>query len=339
MNRFTQEQYEIAKNVNLIEFLYSKGYELKKVGKEYCIKEHPSLKVIDNKWYRHSIGTGGYAIQFLQQIENKSLVSAVLELSEGKINIETTKSQRKENKDIKSRADIQLPEPNENNKRVIGYLVKSRGLDYEVVKHFIKEGNIYESKDKHNCVFVGKNEHGNSKYGSIRSTLSTSSFKQDVVNSDKSIGFTMSNPKNSNVFVFESPIDLLSHCTLTKELTKHDFKEQNRVSLGGLSEKALDNFLDKNKNIKSITLCLDKDEAGYNKMEELLNKYKSEGYKVSVSMPKTKDYNTDLLEYKGIARQNSIESNINKNIEYAKLKAIEQKSKENKNKVLVLAER
>ena len=118
-------------------------------------------------------------------------------------------------------------------------------------------------------------------------------FRQDVLNSDKSYGFHM-NAKSTKVFVFESPIDALSHATLYKIQNK-DWQKDCRVSLGGTSEKALNRLLSENKSITLIEFCLDNDEAGIKTSSKLSEMYLKQGYTVKISPPKYKDYNEDLL--------------------------------------------
>lgn len=83
MARVTNEQINIAKNVNLVEFLKQRGYSLDKKGKEFCLKEHDSLCINPNNncwhWHSRNIG-GGNAIDFLRTYENMDFVSAVQNL-------------------------------------------------------------------------------------------------------------------------------------------------------------------------------------------------------------------------------------------------------------------
>ena len=51
---YTQEQIDRANQVNLEQFLRSQGEELVKSGRENRWKDHDSLTVKGNKWFRHS---------------------------------------------------------------------------------------------------------------------------------------------------------------------------------------------------------------------------------------------------------------------------------------------
>ena len=57
---YTQAQIDRANAVSLEDFLRSQGEQLLKSGREYRWKEHDSLTVRGNKWFRHSQSKGGY---------------------------------------------------------------------------------------------------------------------------------------------------------------------------------------------------------------------------------------------------------------------------------------
>ena len=47
-----------------------------------------------------------------------------------------------------------LPEKNENNDRIIAYLM-GRGIHRDIIGYCIQTGRLYESRDYHNAVFIG----------------------------------------------------------------------------------------------------------------------------------------------------------------------------------------
>lgn len=158
----------------------------------------------------------------------------------------------------------------------------------------------------YNCVFCGFNEQGEVKYASMRGIQTGSSFKQDIVGSDKKYCFNMEG-SSDEVFVFEAPIDAISHATLFK-MSGFDWQADSRVALGGVTELALDQFLKTHPYIRKINFCLDRDKTGINnvygtvnkktgkqEIRSLLQQYAGLGYEVSASFPATKDYNLDLV--------------------------------------------
>lgn len=294
MLSFTQDEYEKAKQVKLIDYLISNGYNLKKVGtNEYTLKEHDSMRINDlkNTFYWNSRNVGGSTIQFLQYYEGKTFVEAIKTL-----NSKNILSHNNLNKNIIEKEKVILPEKNVNNKRLIAYLTQTRKIDAEIVYDLIKKGVIYEDKENHNIVFIGKDNNNNVKYASKRSTLTNSNYKGDCKNSDKNFGFRIHSKNNCNkVFVFESAIDLMTHATISKDLGK-DWENINRVSLGCLSFKAIDNFLEDNKNIEEIVLFLDNDKAGKENANKFYNNY-SNNYKIYIICVKNKDLNQSWQDY------------------------------------------
>ena len=62
---YTQAQIDRANAVSLEDFLRTQGETLIKSGREYRWKEHDSLTVRGNKWFRHSQSKGGY-VKFIK---------------------------------------------------------------------------------------------------------------------------------------------------------------------------------------------------------------------------------------------------------------------------------
>jgi len=145
------------------------------------------------------------------------------------------------------------------------------------------------------CVFVGRDGSGQPRFANKRGTcdLNGPGFKGDVTGSDKKIGFRLPcDPEIGEVVVFEAPIDLMSFCTLCREVTS------NAVALCGLYSGPLDTYLRENPHLKHITLLLDGDEPGINAAKELREGYRAKGYEVEIRVPKYgKDWN-EQLQYK-----------------------------------------
>lgn len=297
-SRFTDDEIERANNIDLLNYAINQGLHPKKVGPvSYHIKGYGGLYINpeDNTWYCFSRNKGGGPIQFVMLIKERSWVEAMKELlGEGTVNTVGSPTTLKENNQgvIK---DFQLPEKNSTYKHMIAYLIQTRQIDKEIVYKMIKENRLYEDKNQ-NCVFVGYNKEGDPKYANRRGTNTNIPFKGEIRNSDKSHPFYFGN-SGDKVYVFESPIDALSHATIFK-LQGLDWKSQYRLSLGGLAEIGLDRFLSKNPGINNITLCLDNDEAGKEATERISNKYKNKGYQVDFYNIAREDVNEELIEIK-----------------------------------------
>jgi len=294
-----EEKYEAARAVDLIQFVQLMGYPVKRTGNnEYCLVEHDSLKISNNKWCWHSRGgIGGSAIDFAMHFpvfngrEERDAVDYVLELTKTMpINYSPPTSRLPiENND----GQFVLPEKTDNPSRMFAYLNTTRGIDRDIIWENYKNGNIYQSKDTNNCVFVGRDMDGTPRYGTMRGTLSNKRFVKDCDSSDKSYGFVMrAKSETDTVFVFESPIDAMSYATIIK-MEGGVYDGVDRLSLGGVSEKSLDRYLSDNLHIKNVVLCLDNDDTGRDATTRIRNSLSGRA-NFSSEPPTNKDYNEDL---------------------------------------------
>ena len=224
--QYTQAQIDRANAVSLEDFLRTQGETLIKSGREYRWKEHDSLTVRGNKWFRHSQSKGGYPIDFVMEFYGKSFPEAVQlltgESGEGQTEAATAPP-----------TAFHLPLHNRTADRAIQYLTESRGLNKTLVEAFLLSGDIYEDAKRHNVVFVGRDRSGTPRYAHVRGTADP--FRQDIAGSDKSYPFHYEGNGNQ-LFVFEAPIDLLSFICLYPQ----DWQTRSYLALGGVSGKALD---------------------------------------------------------------------------------------------------
>lgn len=298
MPSYNEEQINEARNTDIIDFMgRTNGFTFKKNGNEYRCIQHDSLVVrADRKgffWNSKGIG-GANAIDFCVKILNKSFLQAL----ESIIGSGVTFS--RENKNVlqvaqTAKRNFSLPEKAESNNRVIAYLTQSRGIDYYIIADMLKKGLIFQD-NRGNAVFVGKDENGNEKYAFKRGTMTygDKTFRGEHSDSDKSYAFKMTGKNTDTVYVFESAIDALSHATTTKIYKGTEVASQpTRISLGGLTDVALEKFLSQNK-VKDLVFCLDNDEKGREATKKLTEKYAGKGYNIRVVTPKNKDFNEDL---------------------------------------------
>ncbi len=197
------------------------------------------------------------------------------------------------------RPEFALPPANGDNRRVYAYLRK-RGIAPRVIRAFLNTGLLYEDERYHNCVFVGRDGNGQPKFASKRGTYDKdgASFKRDVLGSDKSVAFPIPcDPSIPWVLVFEAPIDLMSFCTLHREI------RSNAIALCGLYEGGLNTYLRDNPHLRHVVLCLDADDPGRTATEKLRAEYEGRGLKVSTRVPaKGKDWN-EYLQQRGPPRE------------------------------------
>lgn len=278
---YTQEQIDRANAVSLEDFLRSQGENLKRCGKDMEWKAHDSLKVRGNKWHRFSNDTGGYPIDFVMEFYGKSFPEAVEmligEKGEGQPDAVPAPS-----------PEFHLPLRNVTNANARKYLVTERGIDEGLVDLFMNTGDIYEDADHHNVVFVGRDPKNLPRYAHCRGTRDK--FRLDVGGSDKAYGFSHQG-KDDKVCVFEAPIDLLSFINLFPK----NWQDHSYLSLGGVAYKALQKFMEDHKDIRTIYLCLDNDDAGEAACIHL-NKEIPLDKSVYRMKPPVKDWNELLLQ-------------------------------------------
>ena len=292
-HRFTEEEITKANNVSLIDYVQSSGLKVEKAGDNYYHVRGFGGLYIDtsrNKWNCFSQNKGGGPIQLIMFLENKTWVEAVKQLlGKNYIHYNYQKEVKNDRRITEKKGEIVLPEKNSTYKHVFAYLIKTRGIDKDIVNSLVKEKKIYEDKNR-NCVFVGYSEN-EPKYVAKHGTNTSQKYKGEVLNSNKAFPFLFG--KGNTVYVFESPIDAMSHATLAK-IKGLDWQNQYRLSLGGLSDMGLDSFLKENPNIKNIFFCLDNDNPGRTTAEKYIEKYKDR-YNVDIQKSNLKDFNEDLL--------------------------------------------
>ena len=245
---YTQAQIDKANAVDLEEFLRAQGETLVRSGKEYRWKAHDSLTVCGNKWFRHSQSKGGFPVDFVMEFYGKSFPEAVQMLTgePGEVQPET---------DPAPSPAFRLPLRNVTNANILNYLTQERKLSPSLVNFFIAAGDIYEDAAHHNVVFVGRDADGHPRYASSRGIHEK--FRQDATGAEKAFGFAHRGT-DKQLLVFEAPIDLLSFI----ELFPKNWQQHNYLSLGGVSGKALQQFLSERPDVERVFLCLDADKAG-----------------------------------------------------------------------------
>lgn len=308
----TPEQIERAKQMDLLTYLqYYEPQELVRFsGNVYSTRTHDSLKISNGKWCWWSRNIGGRsALDYLIKVRGMTLPEAVL-LIDGQETIVPLVSSKVQ-EPIKPRK-LLLPEKNENNDRVIAYLI-GRGIHSSLIEYCIKTGRLYESRDYHNVVFVGFDRQGTPQYATLRGTTSRR-YMGEANGSNKHFSFSIPASKQCcRLHLFESAIDLLSYGTL-KLLSGGDWQLENCLSLAGIYRPkknieestppaALMQYLKDFPYIEDIVLHLDKDIPGRLAAKAIQTILPS-SYTVSDEPPKHgKDYNDNLKIVLGLQQQ------------------------------------
>ena len=293
MEEYTREQIQRADDTDLYVFLSGRGESFKRCGKEYRWLRHDSVMINKNEWSRFSQNKGGHAIDFMKEFYGLSFAEAVKELLGEEGAGETNRRTAKEDAGRQKVCPIplpglELPERNESCEIARKYLIEQRKLSEHLVDQMIEKGDIYESKAYHNVVFVGRDKEQNPRYAAMRGT-DENRYRGEARGSEKAYGFGHIGT-DEKLFVFESPIDLLSYITaVSEEWEKHSY-----ISLGGLSEKAMKRMYTEYPYIHSIYLCLDNDEPGNERCRQFVSLIPEE-LSVYRLEPVKKDWNECLV--------------------------------------------
>ena len=290
---YTQAQIDKANAVDLEKFLRAQGETLVRSGKEYRWKAHDSLTVCGNKWFRHSQSKGGFPVDFVMEFYGKSFPEAVQMLTgePGEVQPET---------DPAPSPAFRLPLRNVTNANILNYLTQERKLSPSLVNFFIAAGDIYEDAAHHNVVFVGRDADGHPRYASSRGIREK--FRQDAAGAEKAFGFAHRGT-DKQLLVFEAPIDLLSFI----ELFPKNWQQHNYLSLGGVSGKALRQFLSERPDVERVFLCLDADKAGEDACKRLAGLL-PDTVSVTRIQPCMKDWNDVLVHRAEIPNRNYFKS-------------------------------
>lgn len=300
----SQEEIVFARQLDLLSYLETyRPDELVKISDGvYSMRSHGSLKLSNGKWFRWSRGYGGVsALDYLVNVENMPFVEAVQYMC----GCARYAAPRSIPDRLPKQREFVLPQKNKDNDRVINYLIQ-RGLSPDVINRCIENESLFEDV-RHNCCFVGKDEQGIARYATLRGTSPHHTFLMDVAGSKKEYAFRLSAGNSSDLYLFESAIDLLSYFELSGQ------KDGVYLSVSGIYQPkannaknelpvAVSHYLSKNKGVKDITICFDNDTPGI-KAAEAIGALLKTSYTVRLTPPEVgKDYNDLLLIRKGLPK-------------------------------------
>lgn len=298
----SEEDKKRAREMDLLTYL--ENYEpdnLEHVcGNEYRTVEHDSLTITAGKgWYWHSRGFGGYsALDYLIKVRGMTFPKACEQI----LGIATIvppvfhKSTKPEEPKV-----FVMPELNDTFKHVYAYLNKTRGIDGEIIKWCFERKYLFETKEHHNCLFVGYDKEGTPKHGTLRGTYGK--YSGDCKGSDKSYTFSVNvSTEPEELHIFEAPIDLLSYMTLDK-MQGGNWFAKTCISLSGVAGKdhvhrSLGRYLDEHPTITTLYLHLDNDEAGRLATKVITENLKDKYTIIDEPAAHGKDINDELLYHK-----------------------------------------
>lgn len=246
----SQDLIRQARQTSLVAYLMSREEQLKRVGANYVFKEHDSLYIKDNMFVWYSQQKQGNSIDFLMLYYGMKFDVAVSELT--RTTLPTISQEEQKPPQPSSKAD--------NEKRVLAYLCKTRGLENRLIFALIKQEKLYQD-NKGNCNFVICDWQEKPIGTEIVGTGDTR-YKQITIHSG--YGFHQTYGIPTEALYFESAIDLLScYQMFQNKLTHHIL-----VSMGGLNSSII-HELRATMPYLNHWLCVDNDIAGSNFIKEI----------------------------------------------------------------------
>lgn len=303
--------------VNQLEIMRVIDYfnlNIKKSGRYFRLVDHDSL-VIDpqrNSFFWNSRGISGGPARFIKEyfdLNDEELRKKIMEIRH-----EYVGDGDFQNLVINDKNRARKPFVKTNPLDLKGYLYLSqqRGISREIIEG-LKAKDLVASDKRHNIVFLWHNVHGKVVGQDLQGTYinyekfpKRGTFKFVQESSIPNYGFNISiGERFDHLYVFESPIDLLSYL----QMYQAEIKDAKLLSLNGAATKVatINTFLKDQSPTdgqgklllpKCIHLAPDNDNAG----RELIAKFETlrlkrmEGYSLNiVEWCKYKDWNEQLL--------------------------------------------
>lgn len=291
--------------IDLVDYLIYKGCYIVKCADRYEVKSCPlqlvsgdlsSLSIYPDRqgWKRWSDGThGGNVLDFCRMVLGMTFQQAVRELGGSQPHIEQVPEM---NVRQSSESVLRLPERYQGTpSRLYAYLIQTRNIAPEIVRSLLYDGSIYQDV-RGNVVFVGRDQQQQARFACLRGTYSAVSFKKECPGSDKRFSFSVAGADRERLYIFESPIDLLSAGTLANRIRRSpiEWRRNSRLSLAGLSDAALAHYLTVHPSFEELHFWLDNDGAGRQAALTLCRKYSKAGFRCYNHCPRNKDMNEDL---------------------------------------------
>lgn len=264
-----------ARQTSLVAYLINRGEPLKRVGANYIHREHDSLYIKDNMFVWYSQDKKGNSVDFLMIYYGMTFKQAVEALTG--VELPTP--------DYTPQERTASPQRATDEKRVIAYLCKRRGLENRLIFALIKQGKLWQDTNG-NCNFVITDWNEQPIGAEIVGTGDTR-FKN--VTEHSGYGFHMILGEPTEALYFESAIDLLSCYQIYQDRLTHHIL----VSMGGLNSSVVTELKKKKPNL-THWLCVDNDTAG----NKFIYQRKSEDTSMKLFQPprQYKDWNEYLLK-------------------------------------------
>jgi len=302
--RANADQVMNARNVDLIDYLESKGETFKKEGNYYRHTVHDSLLIRDNMYAWNSRGEKGHgAIDFAMMYYNMSFPQAVMDLTKEDyrmVDKQGGKQQPSETYKYPKHYEV------ESAKELKDYLGNERKIHPKVINWALKNELIVQDQ-KQNIVFPWKNEKGEIVGANRQGTIDMGNgrrFKGVDKHSQQPGGFHFDVGTPEKLIFFEDAIDSLSYYSLKQK----DVQNARLVSMSGVKPEVITQqvkqMVAEGYQVKQVVLAVDNDKGGHEFIENIKTNMrpsdklvKGEAAKeqfFQVEQPTKKDWNDDL---------------------------------------------
>lgn len=305
-----------AQNADIIDVIEKQGEVVIHDTDKYArLTEHDSFVINKqkNSFHWNSQDLKGNPINYLKSVHNYSFRNAIKELT---LSDEYKTKEVNVNKE-KAPFVFNPKELSDDTSKAKDYLVNQRGINEDLVDTLISKKLIQQDHNNNVAFLWARNKEvvGMDKQG----TQPEKRFKQVVENSDEKQGFSITNGKPENLYVFESSIDLLSYASM------YNPPNARMVSMAGLRPDtyyhAIGQIYEETKTPpKNVVFAVDSDEAGEKFLLEHINnkiEHKESGKTVNnhVASPRHQDFEqlgtpNDLSSWNEVKDFNDILINI-----------------------------
>lgn len=315
--KYSKEDYYKLLNADCLNAAQALGLQIDE-GKQTTsravhIKNSGGLYIFpdNNNWYRHADGAKGFAVDLVMDIMGCDRDAALDFIAR---NVVSGVYQQTDKRSYKPKLPLEdtpktfvVPAHDVKPSRVPAYLIKTRGIDKDIVYGMINRKMIAEDAQRHNCLFFGRDQDGTIKSCAVRGT-GTVQFRGEVAGGNKSYSFAM-NGSSDILRLFESPIDAMSHASFSKALGK-DWTKDHRLSTNGCGYQSVLQYLTDHKDISRVWICYDNDQPGRKAADETAAKlrrdFPNRNLTIKIAYPQTKDWNEDLQQYRKLSEQSNI---------------------------------
>ncbi|MBC1817178.1 DUF3991 domain-containing protein [Listeria seeligeri] len=285
---FTEDEITQAKQMDMLGYMENKGENFRRAGNYYYHKERDSLVICPEQAYFawNSIGKSSkncvtLAMEFFD-LNFRDAVEDILEHA-----VSTEKTIRRQQVQSKQKPFVYEKDIRESDKTddLKKYLIQERKIDPTLVSELIQKKYIVQDKQK-NVVYkwldplqknkiVGASKEGTSIIPENRRIkASMKRFKQVLAQGNEGFYIDVGKTeKLDKLYIFESPVDLLSYLTLKIKRGDSSIQNARFLSMDGVKESVFFHhymlLIAKLKRPIQPICCVDNDHAGHVLLEKL----------------------------------------------------------------------